>query len=83
MSWHNFQPGQEYAQTEVVSVLSQRIRSGNVENPDQKEEYLDLIRAASATRLVFDPKGTGWGSSPLNPNNWRTPEGVPVRIRRS
>ncbi|GLI33974.1 protein NO VEIN domain-containing protein [Desulforhabdus amnigena] len=75
MSWHNFVPGQRVARDEVIQVCNAYIRSGKVKNPQNKISYLEEFRNSPHDVIVYTPQGSGWGNSPLNPNNWRGTDG--------
>lgn len=76
MSWHGFSNGDEISLEEIVFKNESRIGSKYVINKSEKENYLEQIKNSGYSRLVFTPSSyIGWGSSPLNPSNWRTLKG--------
>jgi len=75
MSWHNFILGQHVPRDEVIRVCDAYIRSGKVKNVHNKRLYLEEFEKSPHDILVYAPQGSGWGKSPLNPNNWRAIDG--------
>jgi hypothetical protein len=77
-TWHEYEPGQRVNTDEVVTRCEQHINSGKVKNPEQKLRGIEAIRNCGHPVIVYSPRGSGWGGSPMNPNSWRTPEGRPI-----
>ncbi len=75
MSWHNFKEGQRVSRDDVIRICAAYINSGKVQNPQEKRLYLKEFENSPHKIIVYTPQGTGWGSSPLNPNNWRGIDG--------
>ena len=75
MSWHGFSAGQRVPLENIVATCEKRIKSGKVIDVEGKRRLLRQIRGCGYSHLVFMPRGTGWGETPLNPNNWQTPRG--------
>lgn len=75
MSWHDFIAGQRVTRDEVVRICSAYVRSGKLKNPQNKLLYLEEFRNSPHEVIVYTPQGSGWGNSPLNPNNWRGTDG--------
>lgn len=78
MSWHSYEKGQRVPVAEIISTCERHILSGGVNDPNKKLTYLQQLRDSGHDVLIFSPQGDGWGSSPLNPNIWRTVDGEPV-----
>jgi hypothetical protein len=83
MAWHSFKSGEVYSLDYVVAMLRKHIKSGNVIAEEQKEQYLQQIQDSGHPSIRYSPRGKGWGSSPLNPRNWRTPSGDPIYEAKS
>ena len=76
MSWHGFSSGDEINLEEIIFKIESRINSKHVTNKLEKENFLRQISNCGYSQLVFTPSShSGWESSPLNPNNWRTLKG--------
>lgn len=85
--WHPFEPGEVYELGEIAAVLREHITHGGVRSPDEKLDHLRALESSGATHLRFDPHGSGWGRSPLNPSCWtdcgeREPEALASRRHR-
>jgi len=76
--WHDFVRGKEYALAEVVASCSKHINSGEVEDQKQKKQYLEQIKNSGHAVIRYSPVKEGWGSSPMNPDSWRTRNGNPI-----
>lgn len=69
------EPGGVYDKEEVIRLCTSRIPK--VQNPREKQEYIDLIQQSPYDKLVWKPSAeAGWGASPMNPNNWRSVDGA-------
>ena len=78
-SWHGYASGQVVALADVVAACRKRIESRGVIDVEGKRELVDVIAACGHPSIVFLPqRARGWGASPMNKNNWRTPDGEPV-----
>jgi len=71
--WHSFKSGATYSKADVVRKLNAYVDSptSTVSKDDKRPKVREIERLPSDW-LVFEPKGKGWGSSPLNPNSWRS-----------
>jgi hypothetical protein len=79
MSWHSFKNEHDYALDDVVARCREYVNSGKVENLKEKRLWIKIIGNSGHQKIVYSPQSErGWGSSPLNPNNWKTPEGKPI-----
>lgn len=78
MNWHQFEKGQQVPVAEIIAACESHILSGEVNDPNKKLKYLQQIRDCGHDVLVYSPQGDAWGSSPLNPNSWRTVDGEPI-----
>jgi hypothetical protein len=76
--WHSFAAKRVYTLDEVVAACKRRIAEGGVDNPDQKEAMVELLRRDAPQKIVWSPFSTGWGASPFNPNCWRRTDGEPA-----
>ena len=84
VSWHSFSKGKDYALDKVVAECHKHIESGKVEDKKQKKRYVQQINDSGYSIIRYSPKTEGgWGSSPMNPDNWRTPNGSPIREMES
>ncbi len=86
MSWHGYKKGNDYARDEVVARCEKYIRSGKVIEPERKMLYVQQIKDSVYERIVYSPRNEkGWGSSPINPDNWQRPgrDGGPICERKS
>jgi hypothetical protein len=77
--WHNFEPGQSYRREEVVEILRRHISSGRVEDVEEKQRYAAELEAVPDAVIKFASTKDRWGSSPMNPNAWRTPSNEPIK----
>jgi len=81
-SWHSFQEGKPFPRGTAVVVCETHIRSGGVENQEEKLRWLQAIRDCPFSTLVYSPSTPkGWGRSPMNPNCWKTPKGDSIWSR--
>jgi hypothetical protein len=79
MSWHGYTAGQQVPVHDVVERCERYVSSGSVVDRHDKDQQLQRIRECGYDVIVYSPtEPKGWGSSPLNPNNWRTVEGKSI-----
>jgi hypothetical protein len=78
MVWHHFHEGETVLRDDVIAVCEQRIRNGGVNVVEQKRYLLDCIRIVAPDHIIFPPRGSGWGPSPFNSNNWKTLDDEPI-----
>lgn len=79
MTWHGYTEGDEVSLDDVVAKCREYINSGNVKNLKEKRLWIKIIGNSGHPVIVYSPQSKlGWGSSPLNTNNWKTPEGEPI-----
>jgi hypothetical protein len=79
MSWHNFEPEQMYSRDEVVTKCKAYVNSKRVKSVKEKRLLVRLIDSSGHQSIRYKPQSKkGWGSSPLNPNNWQTRDGNPI-----
>ena len=78
MSWHDLNDGVEYELEDIISILERRVSTGGVDNVDEKKECIKKIKTKRQESAIFQPKSSGWGRSPFNPNAWMTKEGDPL-----
>jgi hypothetical protein len=75
-SWHSYQPGQRLRVADVVAACRRHI-AGPVELKEEKSEDIDELERCGHETIVYQPQSEkGWGSSPLNLNNWETEHGI-------
>mgnify|MGYP001169634465 CR=1 FL=1 len=77
MSWHDLNDGVEYELEDIISILERRVSTGGIDNVDEKKECIEKIKIKREESAIFQPKSSGWGRSPFNPNAWMTKEGDP------
>jgi hypothetical protein len=77
--WHDFESAQRIKRDEAVDAIRRHISSGRVKNVGEKLRYASEIEASPDEMIVFAPTKDRWGSSPMNPNAWRTQSGKPIR----
>jgi hypothetical protein len=77
--WHSFKKGEEYPLDDVVAECRKYINSRKVNNLKEKRLWIKIIGNSGHSEIVYAPQSErGWGSSPLNANNWKTPGGEPI-----
>jgi hypothetical protein len=76
-AWHGWVAGQKIRRDTLITVLSERIREGIVD--EKNWAVVDQISSLDDEILVFEPVGKGWGNSPFNLNCWRTESGDPIK----
>ena len=75
MSWHNFAEGVDYDVEEIISVLEQRLASGEVEDVAGKRENLNAMKCRIGESVFFMPESVAYGRSPFNLNVWKDKDG--------
>ena len=84
MPWHKFKKGKDYALDDVVASCRKYVNAGNVKNIKEKRLLVRIIANSGHPVIVYSPESEkGWGNSPLNPRNWRTPSGDPIYEMKS
>jgi len=78
MSWHPFERGKSYAVQYIISTLLKHLESGKVKDLRDKARLVGLLDPYSHQHAVFEPIGTGWGSSPYNISIWRKEDGSKI-----
>ena len=48
------------------------VLSEGIVNVGEKREYIDKIKTIRKESAIFQPKSSGWGRNPFNPNAWMT-----------
>jgi len=76
-AWHRLVAGQKVRKDTLVSMLTGRIREGDVD--EKKWTVVDFIRNLQYDVLVFQPSGRGIGNSPFNLNCWFNENGEPIK----
>ena len=79
MTWHKLEPNHEYRVSDIIELLLRDLESGRVKDVKGKMPLIELFEQKKNKVAVYTPFGSSWGTSPYNPNAWKTVDGDDTR----